>query len=299
MTGRCSTQPVSAAANKTIDDLEPHTHYNDIARINKGCCVVQALSGETAEFGVDSTQVDNGTVSRIVQNTIPADFKLMQMEINFTADAPGAGLYLYFAHDGGSGGATDFFLNNVLVGNFSVELDPRNTKPTYNILGYANSSIPPGNHTVGMRLTRGVMYFDYAIVKSSSVPSSDLKHNKVPVAVIVGGSIGGIAVVLEILAGLLCSRARGRKGIATAAIEELPPPAPVWQPIPHDNHPAAIDPVATQRIQPLEEKVRRLTKHAEGSRVNTDFLRPTHWCILTAACASRRGGWLTSCHLVM
>ncbi|KAJ7133926.1 hypothetical protein C8R43DRAFT_641685 [Mycena crocata] len=124
---------VFAAANKTIDDLEPHTHYNDVVRINGGCCVVQALSGDTAEFGLDSTQVNNGTVSRIVQNTIPADLKLMQMEMNFTVDAPGAGLYLYFAHDGGSGGATDFFLDNVLVGNFSVELDSKKTPDRHTI----------------------------------------------------------------------------------------------------------------------------------------------------------------------
>ncbi|KAJ7133925.1 hypothetical protein C8R43DRAFT_1133163 [Mycena crocata] len=52
---------------------------------------------------------------------------------------------------------------------------------------------------------------------------------------------------------------------------EKSPPALVWQPIPHDNHPVAIDPVAAQRIQLLAEQVRRLTEHAEAnSAVGSD-----------------------------
>ncbi|KAJ7177247.1 hypothetical protein C8R43DRAFT_1230263 [Mycena crocata] len=97
-----------------------------------------------------------------------------------------------------------------------------------NILGYANTSIPTGNHTLGIRVSRGMVYYDYAIVNPGDVISSssaagvstgpsastgspapsNSQRKKVAVGAIVGGCVRGIAVVLAFLTGLLlCRRA--------------------------------------------------------------------------------------------
>ncbi|KAJ7175264.1 hypothetical protein C8R43DRAFT_600202 [Mycena crocata] len=246
-----------------VDDRDPRIHWSPDTFL--------APSG----YGLNSSRLENGTATVVPVNY--ADFNRIQMEMNFTAPATGAGLSLFFALPPTvSSSGVDIYLDKVKLDDFS---SAQANGEVYNVLGYESSFLLGGNHTVGMIVTGGMMFFDYALIRDGNVNSSSSmagtpaptsptsshpsnpRRKTVPVGAIVGDSIGGIVLVISSLVGLLrLRRARRRAGLTTTTMVQSPSTAPPSQAVLHGS-----DPLPAQRIQLLEEELSQLRGGREAS----------------------------------
>ncbi|KAJ7097485.1 hypothetical protein C8R43DRAFT_261496 [Mycena crocata] len=242
------------SGNATIDDAD-----SSVRQVSPGPQVAGA------GLGLDIGRLSDVGVTALFQ--IPG-ITNAQLEFDFTSDSPAGALYLFFARGPNDTGTAEFFLDDVTVGTF----DSGSVRPdTYNISAHTNTSIPAGNHTVGMRSSEGTVVFDYAIVNPEAIPSSsppaiasssaatstgpvfsktamarattspspppsNTAQKKVPVGAIVGGCVGGITDILAFLVGLLlCRRGRRRQGTTSPAMEQTVPPIVVSQATPNES----------------------------------------------------------------
>ncbi|KAJ7691692.1 hypothetical protein B0H14DRAFT_3531763 [Mycena olivaceomarginata] len=140
----------AALTNRTIDDAGPLTRYIPMV---DGLCI-----GCTSGDQLDPAQLYNGTVTTYgLQNVdltaaIEMNFTGTAIYIFMAAPAEQASQQCRFALDGASTGG--LFTSTV-----------SSTGPQYNVLAYANDSLPDGEHTFQIKLAGlgAFVNFDYAV----------------------------------------------------------------------------------------------------------------------------------------
>ncbi|KAJ7156518.1 hypothetical protein C8R43DRAFT_1183883 [Mycena crocata] len=281
--------------NYTVDDADPRIQW-----FGGDCLSCSGCTGFVAQkLGFDPQQLHNGTVSWYEPGgpgSGCADGG-RALEFNFT----GSALYVFFAE-------RDVLPNSLQGLSFRVDgfripptdFPSNSTGTVYNELGYHNTAMPDGNHSLTIVVGESdQMFLDYLIVsfddgtpapgpsntlsssstqpsgpsistsQTSSFPSTPASggtQKGVPVGAIVGGVIGGIAIILAFVIGLIWSR-RG-KGTQPGSIEKALPPALNSQhgATPEENTFSADEiPTAATRLEILKEEVRRLEEQAGGS----------------------------------
>ncbi|KAF7349078.1 hypothetical protein MVEN_01429800 [Mycena venus] len=156
-----SSSILAVLTNHTIDDAGPLVHY---IPNTDGLCVGCAPTDQ-----YDRSQLNNGTVTTysVMDNVVRA------IEMNFT----GSAIYIFLA---AASAPTDlnqqcgFALDGVQVGDpplFFLKTPASTAR--YNILVYANKSIPDGAHTFQIQLSMNtVVNFDYAIYTSNDLETT-------------------------------------------------------------------------------------------------------------------------------
>ncbi|KAJ7643161.1 hypothetical protein DFH06DRAFT_602977 [Mycena polygramma] len=202
--------------NHTIDDAGPRVRY---IPSTDGLCVGCA---PTSQY--DRSQLNNGTVTTYsVTDGVPR-----AIEMNFT----GTAIYIFVA----AASAPTY-----LEQRFGIALDvPRDgpefilTAPPfyaqYNILAYKNTSLADGAHTLQLQFSSNTaVNFDYAVYTSND-PAPPESKRKPHAAAIAGGTVGGLAGALAIIAIVVWRRRRhlraehtSGKGSASVAESPLPP----------------------------------------------------------------------------
>ncbi|KAJ7757332.1 hypothetical protein DFH07DRAFT_772815 [Mycena maculata] len=287
--------------NHTIDDQAPTAieYFPPGTRNTNIDTPITAGDNIVQDFNL--TQLFDETVSyfpSIAINT-PAT-----INVNFTGNA----IYVFAAIPGISApdsaslhvdGTTDcqFLIDGVAVGNFSTTVS---AVGSYNRSIYSNNAIPDGAHTlqivVPVHHVNGTNFFalDYVVytsddadptsslgtsTSSTSTPSSVIaastasQKTATPIAAIVGGIAGGIAVLLaSIILLFLCRRSRRQRTNESSDFEKLTPTTRADPRPPNMSPPDAVhissepQPAAlAQEIQMLKEQFNLFRQHAAGS----------------------------------
>ncbi|KAJ7107548.1 hypothetical protein C8R44DRAFT_804752 [Mycena epipterygia] len=233
-----------ALSNHTIDDAGHLVRY---IPSTDGLCV-----GCTPTDQYGHSQLNNGTVT--TYSVVDDSDVVRTIEINFT----GSAIYIYLAAAWVPTVLNQqfgFLLDGAIVGDPAIFFTATSASTArYNILGYANTSIPDGAHTFQILLSqKTTVNFDYAIYSSSNdpettsssvtpsatsnrsisvsvttAPPASTPKKKITVAAIVGGVVGVVGAIAFSLALastiLLCPRSRRRRTITSPSIKEVPLP---------------------------------------------------------------------------
>ncbi|KAJ7474740.1 hypothetical protein FB451DRAFT_1397623 [Mycena latifolia] len=291
----------------------PTNHTIDDAAVLADC--VNCVRPDRNAF--DVAQLHNGTVTEVTGGTsgIRLEFNGTAIYVFFLVPAVNDNPFPGLTPTPQSS-QSNFFMEGVFVSSLNATLPALSE---YNFLAYANSSLQDGAHVLDMAPAAGSgFYFDYAIYTSddpntpssssgvqstaatstpvtSTAPSSATTDSSNPppstssalpskkktnAGAIAGGVVGGVAVILAFVAGLIfCRRSRRNKGNYASDKEELPGQSFGYSMVSNGN-PVAIsseaegppasdtnaDAVAAQ-LRRLTDQVEQLARRGEGSSV--------------------------------
>ncbi|KAG9308415.1 hypothetical protein JVU11DRAFT_11903 [Chiua virens] len=229
---------VQAGPTGTIPEYLPSASYWNTGN-NCSKCLVKP----------DPSMAYNGTWHDTTFN--PDNGISQKIEFTFI----GSALYIFFILANSVPDATtltdlDFYMDDIPVGTY-VHSPTTSTDYQYNVPVYVNKSVTPGKHTIMIEPVNSpgdsvLMLFDYLIYTTGTedatttslfVPPSPSTISDAPsppissgtqsttsrqnIAVIVGGTVGGVAGVVLVTTLLLCYKRRQRHNIKRSRLSPL------------------------------------------------------------------------------